>query len=263
MHQLTLLAQFAPKQRAVTRAEYAEEKVRREAAFVEVSRDTPAGDAFGGVDLADQVGPADAALRRLLMPGDVDQRAAGETAEPTLGRSEDFLGGHAAAEREHDVGRHIAAGVIGAEVVGRDAHEEIAMADDRLPERMRTHRFFQDRLGQDLVVLVVAHRDLSQDDLALHLGVGVGDQRVEDHVGDGFHRGLEAFLRGVDVIDRPVEGRVGVRGTAAAMDGVGELAVREPARALEDHVLEVMRDARPFPAAFMDATRADPRLDGA
>jgi hypothetical protein len=126
-----------------------------------------------------------------------------------------------------------------------------------------THRFLEHRLGEHLVMLVVAHGDLTQDDFALHLGVGVRDQRIEDHVGDGLHRGLETFLRRVDVVDRPVEGRVSVRRTAAAMDGVGQFAVRETSRPLEHHVLEVMRDAGTFPAAFMDAARAHPSLDGA
>ena len=137
------------------------------------------------------------------------------------------------------------------------------MADDGLAERMRAHGFLEHRLRQHLIMLVVAHRDLAEDHLALHLGVGVGDQGVEDHVGYGFHRGLEAFLRCVDIVDRTVEGRVGVRGTPAAVDGVGEFPVRETSRALEDHVLEIVRDAGAFPAAFMDATRAHPSLDGA
>ena len=128
---------------------------------------------------------------------------------------------------------------------------------------MRTYRFFQDRLGQHLVVLIVAHRDLAQDDLTFHLRIGIRDERIEDHVGDGFHRGLKTFLRGIDIVDRPVKGRVSIGGAAATMDGVGEFAVREATGTLEDHVLEVMRDPRAFPAPLMDAARADPGLHGA
>ena len=108
---------------------------------------------------------------------------------------------------------------------------------------MRTYRLFQDGLGQHLVMLIIAHRDFAQDDFTLHLRVGIRDERIEDHVGDGFHRGLKTFLRRVDVIDRPVERRIGIRRTPAAMDGVGELTVRKATSTLEDHVLEVVRDA--------------------
>ena len=112
-------------------------------------------------------------------------------------------------------------------------------------------------------MLIVTHRDLAQNDFSLHLRVGIRDERIEDHVGDSFHRGLETFLRGVDVIDRPVERRVSVGGAATAMNGVGELTVREATSSLEDHVLEIMRNPRAFPAPLMDAARADPGLNGA
>ena len=263
MHELTLLAEFAPQQGTVTGAEHSQEEVRRETAFVEITRDAPAGDALHGADLAHEVGPADAALRGLELIRSLDERAAGETTEPAFGGGEGFLRRHAAAEREHDIGRHVTSGMVGAEVVGGDADEELAVADDGLAERMRADGFLEHRLREHLVVLVVAHGDLTQDDLALHARVGVGDQRVEDHVGDGLHRGLETLLRGVDVIHRPVEGRVGVRRTAAAVDGVGQFPVRETSGSLEDHVLQVVRDPGAFPAALMDAARAHPGLDGA
>ena len=263
MHKLTFLAEFAPQQGAVTGAEHAEEEVRRETAFVEITRDAPAGDALHGADIAHEVGPADAALRGLELIRGFDERAAGEAAEPAFGGGEGFFGRHAAAEREHDIGRDVTSGMVGAEVVGGDADEELTVADDGLAKRMRADGLLEHRLREHLVVLIVAHGDLAQDDFTLHPRVGVGDQRIEDHVGDGFHRGLETFLRGVDVIHRPVEGRVGVGRTAAAVDGVGQLAVRETSGALEHHVLKVVRDPRAFPAALVDAARTHPGLDGA
>ena len=263
MHELTLLAEFAPKQGAVTGAEHAEEKVRRETAFVEITRDAPAGDALHGADLADEVGPSDTALRGLELIRSLSERAAGETTEPAFGGGEGFLGRHAATKCEHHVGRHVTSGMISPEVVRRDADEEVTMADDGLAERMRTDGLLEHRLREHLIMLVIAHGDLTQDDLALHARVSIGDERIEDHVGDGLHRGLETLLRGVDVIHRPVEGRVGVGRTATAMDGVGELPVREASGALEDHVLQVVGDPRALPAALVDAARPDPGLDGA
>ena len=112
-------------------------------------------------------------------------------------------------------------------------------------------------------MLVVAHRDLPEDDLPLHLGVLVGDERIEDHVGDRFHRRREAFLRSIDVIDRAVEGRVGVGGPAAPMDRLGQFPVGEATRALEHHMLEIMGDARTLPTAFVNAAGAHPGLHGA
>ena len=138
VHELTLLAEFAPKQGAVTGAEHAEEEICRQTAFVEITRDTPAGDALHGADIAHEVGPADTALRGLELVRGFDERAAGEATEPAFGGRERFFGRHAAAEREHDISRHVTSGMVGAEIVGCDADEELTVADHGLAERMRT-----------------------------------------------------------------------------------------------------------------------------
>ena len=161
MDELTLLAELAPQQGTVAGTQHAEKQVRGETAIVEVARDTPAGDALGRTDLANEVSATDATLGRLLVPGDVDERATRETTEPTFGRGEDFLRRHAAAQGEHDVRGDVAASMIRPQIIRSDAYEKIAMADHRLAQRMRTHRLLEDGLGQHLVVLVVAHRDFT------------------------------------------------------------------------------------------------------
>ena len=123
------------------------------------------------------------------------------------------------------------------------------------PQRLRQHL-----LGEDAVVLVVAHGDFAQDDLPLHLAVGVGNEGVEDHLRQGLHRGLEAFLRSVDVIDRPVKRRIGVGVAARTVHGLGQFSVGKASGTLEDHVLQIVRDPRTFPATFLGAAGAHPSL---
>ena len=133
MDELTLLAELAPEQGTVTGAEHAQKKVCGEATFIEVTWDSPAGDTLGGVDFADKISTTDTALGRFLVCSDINERAASETTEPTFGGGEDFLWGHATAQGEHDVRRDITTGVISTQVVRRDAHKEVAMANHRLP----------------------------------------------------------------------------------------------------------------------------------
>ena len=132
--EFTLFAELAPEQGTITGAKHTKEKVRRETAFIEVTRNAPAGDALGRINLANEIGASDAALRRLLVSGDIDQRTTGETAEPAFGGGEDFFRRHATAQGEHDVRRHVATGVIGAQVFRGDPYEKIAMTDDRLAQ---------------------------------------------------------------------------------------------------------------------------------
>ena len=110
-------------------------------------------------------------------------------------------------------------------------------------------------------MLIIAHRDFAEDHLALHLAVRVRNQGVEDHLGQGLHRGFKTFLRGIDVVDGAVKGRVGVGITARTMDGFGQFTVRETPRALEDHMFEVMRNTGAFPAPFLCTPGPHPRLD--
>jgi len=47
------------------------------------------------------------------------------------------------------------------------------------------------------------------------------------------------------------------------MDGLRQLTIGETPRTLEDHVLQVMRNARTFPTAFLRAAGPHPRLNRA
>ena len=97
MDELTLLAELAPEQGTVPRAKYTEEEIRGEATFVEITRDTPAGDTLGSTDLADEVSATDTALGRFLVSRDINEGPASKAPEPTFSGGKDFFRRHAAA----------------------------------------------------------------------------------------------------------------------------------------------------------------------
>ena len=98
MDKLALLAELTPEQGTVAGTEHAEEQVRGETTFVEISWNTPTGDALGGINLPDEISASDTPLRRLLVRSDIDEGSASETAKPPLGGREDFFWRHATAE---------------------------------------------------------------------------------------------------------------------------------------------------------------------
>ena len=115
------------------------------------------------------------------------------------------------------------------------------------------------RLGRDVVDEVVRrvldHRDLLEDDLAL--GVDVDERRPEDHVGHDVERALEPVVGDARVDDgRLARGR-GVQLAAELVEDLGDLLRRVARRALEEQVLDEVRDARAR-VGLVARARADP-----
>ena len=105
----------------------------------------------------------------------------------------------------------------------------------------------EDGLGRDVVHEVVRrvldHGDLLEHDLAL--GVDVGERRPEDHVGHDVERALEPVVGDPRVDDgRLARGRR-VQLAAELVEDLRDLLRRVARRALEEQVLDEVRDARP------------------
>ncbi len=66
----------------------------------------------------------------------------------------------------------------------------------------------------------------------------------------------------VDVEDRTIEAGVGVEIATEIVNGFGDVAGLAGGGSLEDHVFDVMREARAKELAFVDGAGADPDLDG-
>ena len=104
----------------------------------------------------------------------------------------------------------------------------------------------EDRLRDDVVDeilrVVVDHRDLLEHDLAL--GVDVGEGRVVDHPDDHVERRLEPVVGHARVDERRLARGGGVQLAAEPVEDLRDLLRGVRARALEEQVLDEVRDPR-------------------
>ena len=128
------------------------------------------------------------------------------------------------------------------------------------------------RVGEEVVHtvhrLVLIHRDLLQHDVALGIDLGVG--RSEQHLGQQLEGSLGVLVEEAGVeVGRLLAGG-GVHRRPQPVEDLGDLDRRVVLGALEEHVLEEMRDARlrgrlvaragPHPEAQRDRAHRGHRL---
>ena len=143
---------------------------------------------------------------------------------------------------EHDPIRPIGTAVVRGEPAARDARDDGRTPDDGAPERMPPEHRLRSDVVDEVVWRVLDHRDLLEHDLPL--GVDVREGRPEDHVRHHVERALEPDVRDARVDDgRLARGR-GVQLAAELVEDLRDLLRRVPRRALEEHVLDEVRDAR-------------------
>jgi hypothetical protein len=133
---------------------------------------------------------------------------------------------------------------VGEEVVAAGLGDRLYRADDVPAEGMlRPHDGFEQAV--DVVLgLVQVHLQLLEDDHPLPLHVGRGELRVGHDVEEDVDRELEAVGRDPGPVDGELLVGRGVHDTADALDRLGDLLRgRTPSRALEEQVLDEVRDA--------------------
>ena len=106
----------------------------------------------------------------------------------------------------------------------------------------------EDGLGEQVVYLVaglvVVHRDLFENHPALGLHVGGGEHGVGDEVADDVHGQLYVRVEHPRVVARVLLGGERVGLPTDGLDLGGDLQRAAPLGALEEQVLQEMRDAR-------------------
>ena len=121
------------------------------------------------------------------------------------------------------------------------ARDHLRPADHRPAERMAA----EDCLGRDVVDEIVRrvldHRDLLEHDLAL--GVELVERRPIHHVRHDVERGLQPFVRDAGVDDGRLSRGRRVQLPTELVEDLGDLLRRVARRALEEQVLDEMRDA--------------------
>ena len=146
-----------------------------------------------------------------------------------------------AGRREHDPLALVRAAVVARERATRDARDDRGVADHRPAERMCAEDRLRREVVDEVVRRVLDHRDLLEHDLALR--VDVDERRPEDHVGHHVERTFEAIVGDACVDDGRLARRRGVQLTAELVEDLRDLLRRVARRALEEEVLDEVRDA--------------------
>ena len=136
-----------------------------------------------------------------------------------------------------------------------DRRDHLGSADHRPPERMVGEDRLCDQVVDELLWRVVVHRDLLEHDVAL--GVELGKRRGEHHVAHHIHRGREVVIRDPRVDQRVLARGCGVQLAAETVEDLGDLQRAEALAALEQEVLDEVRDTG-LAARLVARAGADP-----
>ena len=173
---------------------------------------------------------ADALRRRVLRP---PLRA--------LDEPDDLVVLEVPGRGDDDVAADVHRPVVRGERAAADARDHLARADHRPPERRVAEDGLREEVVDELLRRVLVHRDLLEHDLAL--GVELGERRREDHVGHHVDRRLDVRVGDARVEHRVLARRRRVQLAAEPVERLGDLLRGVARRALEEQVLEEVRDA--------------------
>ena len=143
---------------------------------------------------------------------------------------------------EDDVPGHVRAAVVRGDRAPADRGDHLGPADHRPSERVLVEHGLGEQVVDELLRRVLDHRDLLEHHLAL--GVEVGEGRREDHVRHHVERVLEVPVGNARVDDRVLARRGRVQLAAHLVEHLGDLLRVVRARALEEQVLDEVRDTR-------------------
>ena len=259
--EVAAFAQLEVQRGAASAAQHGGEHVERGGVRVRDRRDVPDERAAAEFRLELLVGFAASDLRGLARDEDRGAGAALGGAEPLSREVEDGGGVHVAGDDEEHVIGHVAGAVVGGEVVAGEAVEDVEVPDDGVPvgalaEGGREHEF-----GAHAVGVIEAHGEFAADDLLLLCELLLRQGGVQGCVGEEFNRRGRAVRRDIDPVDGAVERGVGVDVAAGFLHRAGDFVGAAFLGALEDHVLEEVREPAAQPGVLVDAARLDPDLD--
>ena len=190
------------------------------------------------------------------------EAAARRGAEVLFHRAASDVGGNVAGDDDDEVVGRVAFAIVGEKLVAGDRRKHVAMADHRLAQRMSLEHRARKGIPMATVVIVVAHRDLAQDDVAF-AGHLVGRQSAaQHHVGEQIDRDVHVRRGKIDVVDGAVVSGVGVDLPAMRLHGGGNLAAGAALGALEQQVLQIVRQTCAKERPFVLAAGFNPNLNG-
>ena len=156
---------------------------------------------------------------------------------------------------EDDVRAGVRAAMVGAQRPAADGLDHVRPTDHGPPEWMLAEHRLAGEVVDVILRVVLDHRDLLEDDLAL--AVDVDERRLEHHVGHHVERLLEPHVGDARVDDGRVARGRGVQLAAHRVEQLGDLLRVVARRALEQQVLDEVRDPCPC-VRLVSRSRADP-----
>ena len=142
---------------------------------------------------------------------------------------------------DDDVVRRVRGAVVRGQRALADAGDHLGTPDHRPADRMAAEDRLRDDVVNEVLRVVVDHRDLLEHDVAL--GVDVLEGRVVDHARHHVERGLEPVVGDARVHERRLARRGCVQLAAETVEDLRDLLRRVRARALEQEVLDEVGDA--------------------
>ena len=173
----------------------------------------------------------------------------------TLEQTEQVVVVEVARCRDDDVPGHVRRAVVRGDRPPRDGRDHLSGADHGPAEGVAAEHRLGDQIVDELLRLVLVHRDLLEHDLAL--GVHLGESRSEDHVAHHVDRRLEVVVGDPRVDDGVLARGCGIQLAAEPVENLGDLLRRVAVCALEEQMLDEVRDARAV-IALVARARADP-----
>ena len=161
---------------------------------------------------------------------------------------------------EHRGGRRIVRGDIVAENAGRKGVQRLGGTRHRRTDGVQREKrplqvFRGDRAG-----IVLVHLYLLEHDLSFARELFRRERGVQVHVRENVHRFVQIFTGEMRVETRRVLARPGIEVPASPFHRACDVERRARRRAFEEHVLDEVRDARPF-RRFVARTRAHEESD--
>ncbi len=141
-----------------------------------------------------------------------------------------------AGRGDHDVAGHVHRAVVRRDRSPRDGRDHLGRADHGSAERVVAEDGFRHQVVDELLRLVLVHRDLLEHDLALR--VDLGERRREDHVAHDVDRRLQVMVGDARVDDGVLARGGGVQLAAKPVEDLGDLLRRVRVCALEEQVLD-------------------------
>ena len=148
-----------------------------------------------------------------------------------------------ADRRDDQVGRGVRAVEVVAKQVGGERLNRFPRPENRPPQRMVGPESLREELVDEVVRRVLHHLDLFDDNFLFALDVFRAERRVHHDVGEDVDGEREVFVEDFDVVARVFLGGEGVELAADRVDRLRDVFRRPRRRALEEHVLDEVRDA--------------------